>query len=264
MKYEIKLPSIERKLPNHFELPATFHAFVEACGQAQRGDLGWFAIKYTRPKDLLSFDPKCELVPVLRLPDGGFIALWFGSNRSPCIVWCGSEGETKVIAATWSDFLSRLSKKRTGVPDLDDREVAAFPSIKGIRRTVMSLTKERRDFKKWLNANQPEEPAAGSDSAAEEIRRELVKLIERHFDKEDKDLVDMIDLQVTLTSRTYEVLWYGGHKKYPAPKRLRPTLDKLVDLRGRSLKKSEVSVWSNGYVFVEKKRFGDKKLYTFD
>ena len=64
MKYEIRLASIERKLPKYFELPATFYAFVEACGESRRGDLGWFAIKYTKPNDLLGFDPENELIPV--------------------------------------------------------------------------------------------------------------------------------------------------------------------------------------------------------
>lgn len=73
MKYEIKLAGIERKLPKQFKLPATFHAFVEACGNFQRGDLGWFAIKYTGTKDLIGFDAKDSLVPALRLPDGGFV-----------------------------------------------------------------------------------------------------------------------------------------------------------------------------------------------
>src|SRR6056297_928300 len=160
MKYEIRLAGIERKLPKHFELPATFHAFVEASEKAQRGDLGWFAIKYSKPKDLVGFDPDGDLVPVLRLPDGGFVAFWFCSKRSPPLAWCGSEGETKVVAATWPDFLSRLAKKRTGVPDLDDREVATFPSIRGIRSSVMSLTKERREFKRWLNAHRTEPPTS--------------------------------------------------------------------------------------------------------
>ncbi|KAA5545873.1 hypothetical protein FYK55_02855 [Roseiconus nitratireducens] len=260
MKYEIKLSTIERQLPKHFDLPATFHAFVQACQQSQRGDLGWFAIKHTKPKDLLGFEPEGHMVPVLRLPDGGFVSFWFGTKRNPSVVWCSSEGETKVVATTWSDFLSRMSKKRTGVPDLDDREVAVLPAIRGMRGNVMPLAKERREFKKWLNSKQPKQPTAGTDDVSEGIRRELVELMDRHFDKEDEDLVDIIDLQVTLTSRSYEVLWYGGHKKYPAPKRLRRTLDKLVDYLGRSLKKSEVSVWSDGRVFVEKNlRLGDKR-----
>lgn len=263
MKYEIRVSGIERKLTHSYELPTTFHAFVEACGKAQRGDLGWFAIKYTNPNELLGFDAQKDLVSVLRLPDGGFVAFWFCSKRSPAVVWCSSEGDVKVVAATWPDFLLRLSKRRTGVPDLDDREVASFPSMRGVRGSVKSLTKERRDFKKWLAAKRTEQPTSGGEEMSEQVRRKLVELMDRHFDREDEDLVDIVNLQVTLTLRSYQVLWRGGHEEYPAQQRLRSTLEKLVEFLGRSLKKSEVSVWSDGCVFVEKNIcLGDKSFYS--
>lgn len=61
MKYEIKLAGLEKKLPDAFELPKSFQALVDECRAAQRGDLGWFAIKYSSPKALLGFDPKSTL-----------------------------------------------------------------------------------------------------------------------------------------------------------------------------------------------------------
>ena len=58
MKYEVRLSGIERKLPKQFKLPTTFRALVEACGNFERGELGWFAIKYTGTKHFIGFDAK--------------------------------------------------------------------------------------------------------------------------------------------------------------------------------------------------------------
>ena len=270
MRYEIQLRGIEKKLPAGYQLPASFHSFVNRCREAQRGDLGWFAIKTRPTKDLLGFDARDQLVPILRLPDGGIVALWFCSKRSPAVVSCDSEGTVDVVGATWADFLARLSKRKTGNPDLDDRELSQLPSIRGVGSRLTPLAKKRREFKKWVEQHQPEEHDA-DDTTSEQIRAELVDLMTRHFEEErreyeeedDEDAIYIVHLYVTLTSRSYKVDWAaGGIKPYPAPKRLRPVLERLVEHLGRSLKKSKVCVWSDGCVFVEgNTRLGDLSLY---
>ncbi|WP_144054683.1 hypothetical protein [Rhodopirellula europaea] len=260
MKYAIQLNGIQKRLPAGFRLPASFQGFADRCCEAQRGDLGWFAIKTGPTKELLGFDPKDQVVPILRLPDGGFVAFWFCTKRSPALICCDSEGAVDVVGATWADFLTRLSKRKTGIPDLDDRELAKLPSIRGVGRKLTPLTAKRREFKKWIEQHAPEQPDT-NDTTAEEIRAELVKLMSRHFDK--GRLRPRILLFVTLTSRTYKVDWAAyGIKPYPAPKRLQPVLQRLVTYLGRSLKKSEVSVAPDGCVWVERNIcLGDPSFY---
>lgn len=112
MKYEIKLAGLEKKLTDYFELPKSFYALVDECRAAQRGDLGWFAIKHSSPNALLGFDPKGALVPFLSLPDGGLVAFWFGPKRSVAIASIGHDGDAKLVGASWTDFLSRWSAKK--------------------------------------------------------------------------------------------------------------------------------------------------------
>lgn len=262
MKYEIKLPSLEKKLPDHFGLPKSFDALVDECRAAQRGDLGWFSIKYSSPKALLGFDPKDALIPFLSLPDGGLVAFWFGPKRSVAIASITHDGVARLVAANWADFLCRWSAKKTKVPDLDDRELRDFPKLKGIPKRVTPLQAKQRDFKKWLRANEPEEPGV-DEELSEQIRSKLFRSVKKHFKKTSYGY-DTCNLSVTCTSRSYKVDWYCfPPKPYAEADRLKPIMQDLVRLLGRSLKKSEITIANDGCVFVEGNIcLGNPELYA--
>ena len=272
MKYEIRLETIKKRLPNKFQLPASFDAFAETCAAHSRGDLGWFAIKYTKPKDLLEFDPASDVVPFLRLPDGGFAAFWFVTSRSPAVIHCNSDGECQVIAATWNDFLNRLQKRRTGMPDVDEQEVPTFPKIKGARSNkLVPLAPLKKKFRQWLKTHRPEEEVAGGVDEGEALRRELLKLMEPDFKEfvrdweksygESDGITPHVSFVAHLTSRSFTVKQPSG-LPYPNPNRLRPVLERLVAYLGRSLKQCDITLWKDGAVFVDKNIcLGDRKHY---
>ena len=262
MKYDIKLASLEKKLPDGFELPKSFDALVDRCHAAQRGDLGWFSIKYSSPKALLGFDPKKSLIPFLSLPDGGLVAFWFGPKRSPAIAWISHDGDAKIVGANWTDFLARWSAKKTKVPDLDDREVKEFPKFRGIAKQLTPLPANLREFKKWLKANAAEETHVDED-LSEQIRRQLFRLVKKHLDPRSSGY-DSCQLAVTCTSRSYKVDWFCfPPKPYEDAESLKPVMQELVQMLGRSLKKSNITIVNSGCIYVEDNIcLGDPKLYA--
>lgn len=276
MKYEIRESAIIKKLPDGYSLPASWGAFVETCANAQRGDFGWFAIKYTKPAELLGFAIP-ELVPFLRLPDGGVVLLWFRTNRQPRVVHIDSEGGAHLVAASWKDFLLRLHKRRTAVPDLDEQE-ARFPKPRGLAARVEPLAASRRAWAKWCEQLHADASADSTDAKAAESERLRLALIKatakemrasvRASEKllgyslaDDDDYTSMVDLIVHLTSRSYVVTTIGG-LPVPRPERFRKVMTELSEFLGHSLKKCQVSVWSSGLVFVDRNTcLGDPSLY---
>ena len=242
--------------------PNSFCALVDECRAAQRGDLGWFGIKHSSPKALLGFDPKSALVPFLSLPDGGLIAFWFGPKRSVAIASIGHDGDAKLVGASWTDFLSRWSAKKTKVPDLEDRELKEFPRIKGVARSSTSLQAKQREFKKWLKRNGSEESRV-DEEVSERIRHDLCRLVKKHI-KVLSSGYGRRSLSVTCTSRSYQVNWTcTPPQPCPEAERLRPVIDELVQLLGRSLKKSDITIINDGRIFVEGNiRLGNPKLYA--
>jgi len=282
MKYEIREAGIVKKLPDGYALPASWRAFVDVCAAAQRGDFGWFAIKYTKPADLLGF-AEPELVPFLRLPDGGVVLFWFYTQRLLRVVHLDSEGVPRVLAASWKDFLLRLHKRRTGVPDLDDQE-ARLPKMRGLAANVEPLTTSRRAWAKWcerLHANTSADATDATDAKAtkaaesERLRLALIKATAKEMSAsvrasekllgyslaDDDDVTSMVDLVVHLTSRSYKVTTIGG-LPVPRPQRFRKVMTELSEFLGHSLKNCPVSVWSSGQVFVDRNTcLGDPSVY---
>ncbi|TWU40020.1 hypothetical protein Q31b_33460 [Novipirellula aureliae] len=262
MKYEINVRGIERRVPSGFRLPAAFKMFVDVCRQSQLGDSGWFAVKYTAPSDLLGFDPENRFVPFLRLGDGGFVAFWFQTRNSPAIIHCDSEGNASVAGVNFADFLLRLTRRKTTVPDLDDREVDKSPSFKRLPKRMAPLANKRKELNAWLDANHPE--VTSTDDESEAIRQELHRALTtdmaasirksekllRYELAEDDDFHSSVDMIVHLTSRSYKVTTIGG-LPFPRPQRLRKVLDRLVAWLGHPLKSCKISLWSDGRVWVD-------------
>lgn len=262
MRYEIKLARLEKNVPDSVKLPKSFILLVDQCRTLQRGDVGWFSIKYSSPKALLGFDPQTSLIPFLALPDGGLIGFWFGPQRSMAIAWISHDGDAKIVGATWTDFLARWSARKTKVPDLDDRESKEFLNLDGIAKRLTPLQTKQREFKKWLKSQAVQEPQVDED-VSEQIRSKLFRLVKKRI-KVLSSGYGRRSLCVKCTSRSYKVDWNcSPPQPYPEAERLKPVLQDLVQMLGRSLKKSDITITNDGCVFVEGNIcLGDPKLYA--
>ncbi|TWU02887.1 hypothetical protein [Stieleria varia] len=261
MKYEINVRGIELKVAAKYRLPSSFKVFVDVCRQSQLGELGWFAVKYTAPKDLLGFDPADRVVPFLRLGDGGFVAFWFQTRNSPAIIHCESEGGTSIAGVNFADFLLRWTRRKSSIPDLDEREVDESSGFKRLPKRVAPLAQKRKELNAWLDSNQSEELPADDESEA--IRQELHKVLAEDMKESirrsekllgrklaaDDEFHSSVDMIVHLTSRSYKITTIGG-LPFPRPQRLRAVLDRLVAWLGHPLKSSQISVWSDGHAWV--------------
>ncbi len=116
MRRPVHLEPILRRLPPDRVPPALLRlAEVAAAARAERPlpfQVGW-----SNPANLLRLrgGPLRELVPFLRLGDGGVVAMWL-AEAEPAVVLLGIDGECRVIAVNIEAFLQRLAAGTTGVP----------------------------------------------------------------------------------------------------------------------------------------------------
>jgi len=247
-KYQVDLASIKRRLPAGFAMPAGLRELGARCQRAQRGTLGWFALKYANPNSLVGGDARAELVPFMILPDGGWVGFWFKTRSAPRVVWLGSEGETDVVARSWPEFARQFARGSTGVEDIDDRRSPDDEKEVVSRRAPKPPASLGRELRAWIKSLQPKPPKGVAGERGEPIRKAILKVLKKWLKRRH----DSETLVVDYTSRTYRVSWYaGGLKPFPRANALREPLAALKDAFGRSLAKSEIVVWGNGTVIFE-------------
>lgn len=171
VKRSVNVASVEKHLPRGRALPPRFALLVRAARDSKTG--GTFAIGWRDPRKLHHSTVMRELAVFMTLPDGGVVALWT-SPEDPPVVHVDSEGGARVVARDFDDFLSRLSRRKTGVPDLDALEEDAPPLALGVRAAApRSFTAVQRAFARALGEGAPV-ARAGDD--VERARAALVAL----------------------------------------------------------------------------------------
>lgn len=245
--YSVNVAKVKRQLPTSIPLPAGFEAFAAWCTQQPTGSVGWFRIEGRDPRDLFPGMPREQIIPFLVLPDGGVVAWWLTSTRTPPIVWLGSEGEHAVVATSIPDFLARLAARTTSIPDLDDQASTAPATWK---KKPASLTALKKAWRAFVKKHTPKGENV-TPEVAEAVRKAVVAACRPRLRK----AWDHVQVVVTSTPKTYDVGWYiAGLQPFPADKaaKLRAPLERLRDALGRSLQKSSLDVWGDGRVFFEK------------
>ena len=118
-KQENEVDQVRKRIPAGRELPARFDDFLEVdfVKESELFEVWW--------SDLTEYElkrsAKKEAVPFLSLFDGGLVAFWY-HDAVPAIVHIGSEGERKVVARDFDDFLKGINAKCCGLPDVDEEE----------------------------------------------------------------------------------------------------------------------------------------------
>lgn len=106
-----------------------------------------------------------QLKPLFTSPDGSAVALWNDE-----VVWLGSEGQNLWLAESLEAFRELVSKRETGLVDIDER---------GSRDTrVGGDAKKTRAFRKWLADCEPKEPA-DLQEIAQPLRAKLFALAKK-------------------------------------------------------------------------------------
>lgn len=249
-KYRIETAKLRAKFRD--VLPDTFKDWCEHLKGVANGRWGWFSVKPANIKGLVPSPLLDVLFPFIELPDGSAVAIWNLQDSSMPIAHVSHDGKLTVIASTWQEFLRRWELAKTGVDDIDDRESKDAPCLsRGTKlQTHGTLTKKLQALCKSKQTSSTKLRTNAANALGEFLFAFAKK---KRLLKSDLDIVNIV---VTLTLRTYKVQWYnGGLKDFPWPNELHAALQEWVSVLGRSLQKSELSIWADGNVFFEKKLY---------
>jgi hypothetical protein len=262
MKRKIALPALRAKAPEGFRFPRLFDRFVKAAAATDPAKTAWFEVVWTdaRKFELLP-EAARALVPFLRLGDGGFVAFWTAAPRGLPVVHFDSEGERHVVAASFDDFLARLVRQRSGVPDLDDGEdVSVLAAMAGKSRPV-ALAGLAKAFARWCSQGSAlQQPTKSSDG--ERVRRELGAIARRMVRDGLQRVATIrswwsIDFKVERARDEIRATYldYGEWKPVPARYGIEPVLARMLTLvKHPKLRRYEVSVLKQGLVTVNNDR----------
>jgi hypothetical protein len=265
MKRTISLQTITRRLPAGFKLPAGFDAFVRTAAAADLRSSPWFLVTWTDPVGFeLKREAGRELLPFLRLGDGGAVAFWLGARPHVAIVHFDSEGGKRLVAASFADFVRRLARSRTGVEDLDDREegkqAIVVPGIAA--KPAVAVGPLKKAFARWCAANSALEPP--TRSADGERVRQLLVAVTRKMLRDGRSRVYKVrdswwtfDFVLKSTKERIDVTYldYGAWYPVPASYGMGPIMADLVRLtKHPRQRRYEVTVICDGSVSVNDDR----------
>jgi hypothetical protein len=170
MKRSVNVASVSKHLPQGLALPARFEELVLAARDPSKG--GHFDIGWRDPRKLHHSIVMRRLGVFMTLPDGGVVALW-ASGEAPPVVHVDSEGGARVVARDFDDFLSRLARRKTGMPDLDAVEEDTAPLALPAGAAPRSFATIAKAFARALAEG---EPVARTGDDVEPARAALVEL----------------------------------------------------------------------------------------
>jgi hypothetical protein len=165
----INANQVRLRVPEGCKLPAPFDEFVRAGPP--------FCVEWTELDDFgLKQSAMKEALPFLRLSDGGLVVLWYHAVE-PAVVHLGSEGERKVVACDFDNFLKGVTARKSGVPDIDSGEQDfSVPGIDG-GPDAAELPALQDRFDKWFKQHTSLlEPLA--TPAAEALRQRVHNIAE--------------------------------------------------------------------------------------
>jgi hypothetical protein len=227
-------------LPPDRLLPVGFEDFVAADPPSR---VAW--------SELTPFglDEGKELLPFIRLSDGGIIALWY-RTPSPAVVYLGSEGQLRVLAGDFEEFRLAVHTGSQAL-DLDD---AAPPSG--------SLDALQEEFARWWEEHTAlQKPLHGTDSEA--LRHQVCEIAAKMLlDGRSKvyslsSLWWSLQFRIELHTEGIRITYLDFGDWYPLPTEygLVEAVEKLLPLvRHPGQPAYELSVCSAGIVSLDNDR----------
>jgi hypothetical protein len=163
MNYSFSALNLQQNFPEHVILPRLLADFGGWLTTQRAGSLGYFRLESQRFDDYW-IENGADLHPYFALfmhtADGSLVGYWHHEGRPmrfPPIVYLGSEGECKFVSHTLHDFLCRLAKRQTEVPDLDERDegsdegAALGEWLKTHLGRSPDQLLQHPDFQQWMN-----------------------------------------------------------------------------------------------------------------
>lgn len=242
-------------------MPAEFPAFVSLVISPKGPRADALRVGWSDPTELLNVDKaaKSELVPFLKLADGGGIAFWKDGEEQR-IVHYDSEGGYEVLALDFRDFLARLVKPTEAFRerieldvDLDVSELIVSTKPKPVPAAL------NRKLAAWIESHSLNGPVLKS-ADSEKVRKQLVAMAGRMLADglskvyEPRAPFWQMDVLVVKGKEhwTATYLDYGKWYELPAKYQLVELLPALLPLMKSRKTRYAINIWKSGEVFVDK------------
>jgi hypothetical protein len=256
-----QLAAISKRLAKGMQLPAEFPAFVSLVISPKGPRADALRVGWSDPTGLLNVDEaaKSELVPFLKLADGGGIAFWKDGEELRIVLY-DSEGGHEVLAHDFRDFLARLRKPTKAFrerieldADLDVSELISPTKPKPVPAAL------NRKLAGWIESHSLNGPVLKS-ADGEKLRKQLVAMAGRMLadglSKVYKPRASFWQMDVLVVKGkehwTATYLDYGKWHDLPAKYGVSELLPALLPLLKSRKTRYSINIWKSGEVFVDK------------
>lgn len=256
-----QLAAIGKRLAKGMQMPAEFPAFVSLVVSPKGPRHDALRVGWSDPTGLLNVDKaaKSELVPFLKLADGGGIAFW-KDGEDQRIVHYDSEGGHEVLALDFRDFLARLLKPTEAFReqieldvDLDVSELISPTKPKAVPAAL------NRKLAAWIESHSLNGPIVKSEDG-EKLRKQLVAMARRMLTDGLSKVYKpgTFHWQVDVLAVKGKEHWtatyldYGKWHELPAKYGLSELLPALLPLMKSRKARYSINIWKSGEVFVDK------------
>jgi len=257
-----KVAAIRRKLPDDFELPAEFPAFVALVTHPKAPVRDLMNVTWSDPRPLLNADKSAvqAFVPFLLFGDGGVAALWADGSQLR-VATCDSEGQHEVLAMDFGDFICRLAKPDAELLERMELDAPLDDSSLGLvqrRKPRKVPASTQKAFSRWvashaLDAKTTQTDAtSGLGSALNTIaRRMLADGLSKVHKPDSPHWTMSFELKQAGASWTVTYLDYGKWRKVPAKYGFAALVPGLLGVMKTRKKSYELAVWKDGRVFAD-------------
>ena len=234
MKYTVNVESLHRNFPSEWKVPSLLLEFANWLKDKTPGRLGYFSLQSERFDDYWienGADLHSNFAFFVRDPTGGRIGYWLyegQATESAPIVLLGSEGETKILAASLDEFLRRLAEGTTGAADLDSHdggkedgaELTEWLSVR--KEQTPQKARAIPDLSTWLdNWGQQQRDWINSNVYLQKIADRLRKYV-----KADAQPWETTNFDVLLVGSRFEI-WHRSYGLHALPTDEIPELERL-------------------------------------
>jgi|GEM_PF-7007269 len=255
-----KVAAIRRKLPAELELPAEFASFVEWVTHPKERVRDRMNVTWSDPRPLLNADKSAvgAFVPFLLFADGGVAALWV-DGADLRVATCDSEGQFRVLAKDFGDFVARLAKpdaKLLEQLELDGPlDARAIASGRRARPVPPSMQKA---FSRWVASHARDAKTTQTEST--EVLRKTLHAIARRMLADGLSKVHTpnsphwsASFQLAERGGRWKVTYldFGRWRAVPGKYAFAAVLPGLLSAMKTRRKSYELSVWRDGRVFAD-------------
>jgi hypothetical protein len=251
---------IATKFPSNFKLPKSFYEFEQQLSNSILSNEGFVYFENSKIENLyIDEESTKNLVPFLKIGDGGIIAFWLKEDNYFPIVYLGTEGQIEVCAESFEKFIVAIKIRKINIDDFSYD--AEFIDNLKCEQTNYSddLVKELSvEFKAYMKNHSTQlDPFVNSETEIMrlQIYKKVIRMLQNGLSKvyNENSTWWSMDFAIKITDGkiNVEYLDYGKMYKLPSKYRLENDIEKLRKyFKHFEVKKFEIKVWCKGGISI--------------